>query len=238
MSKHKPRHNTDAISTPKIPLEGRFGLIYTRVSSKRQESEGNGLKSQEKRCRQKAKELGVNVTQVFAESATGGGDFTINRPVLVGLIKHIQENRDKRFVVFIDDLKRLARDLVSHMQIRSLLLSLDAHLVCTNYTFEDTPEGEAMEGVTAIFNQLERKQNRRQVIQKITARHHGGYNGFRAPIGYTKTKHVVLGKIDVPNEKSKDIKEALEGFAGMRFITKSDVVRFLQEKMWSAKSKA
>jgi len=38
------------------------------------------------------------------------------------------------------------------------------------------------------------------------------------------------GKIDVPNDDAKYIKEALEGYASKKFLTKLDAVHFLMKK--------
>jgi len=39
--------------------EGRIGLIYARVSSKRQETDGTGLMSQDSRCIKELERIGV-----------------------------------------------------------------------------------------------------------------------------------------------------------------------------------
>ena len=54
-------------------------VIYCRVSSTRQKTEGGGLDSQEHRCRQYAAAQGYDVEAVFPDDASGGGDF-IKRP--------------------------------------------------------------------------------------------------------------------------------------------------------------
>jgi hypothetical protein len=55
-----------------------------------------------------------------------------------------------------------------------------------------------------------------------------GYRAFRAIKGYTRTKDQLHGKIDKLTPEAVYIKEALEGFASKRFITKTDGARFLQ----------
>ena len=49
-------------------------VIYTRVSSLRQVREGNGLGSQETRCRGYADVKNYNVCAVFSDDITGGTD--------------------------------------------------------------------------------------------------------------------------------------------------------------------
>ena len=51
--------------------EGYVGLAYTRVSSKKQEKEGNGLDSQEERCKADLASIGVPYEQTFRDTFTG-----------------------------------------------------------------------------------------------------------------------------------------------------------------------
>src|ERR1035437_3380814 len=99
------------------------------------------------------------------------------------------------------------------------------------FNFEDTPEGNFVETILAAQNQLEREQNQRQVIQKQKSRLESGYWAFHGLIGYTMQKvQGFNGKIAVPNERSEYLKEALEGYASLRFVYLVDVAKFLKEK--------
>ena len=205
-------------------------LSYVRVSSTRQELEGSGLDSQESRCRNFCIQNNYNPEKVFPDTYTGGGDF-MNRPGMRALLAYIDAQPHRRFIVLFDDLKRFARDTEFHLKLRTAFRSRGVILKCLNYNFDESPEGQFVETVLAGANELERQQNRRQVIQKMKACFDDGYRPFQAFPGYTKMK--VVGhkhKLDVPNELAPMIKEALEGFADMRFLTKTDVGRFLQEQ--------
>lgn len=231
MSKHKPRdldNSFGKISYQEESYEGYFGLVYTRVSSARQETDGTGHESQEKRCLELLKSKNIPYLLTFRDTFSGGGDYT-KRLGLMELLAYIDTHPHKKFVVVFDDLKRFARDVENHIKLKTALISRGVKLLCANHTFEDTPEGEAMEMVSAVFAELDRKTNRRQVIQKQHARLISGYRAFPAAPGYTKNKDKIHGKLDTPNEKAKYIKEALEGFASMRFVHKIDAVKFLQE---------
>jgi site-specific DNA recombinase len=232
MSRNKPKIENSSFgknTKTELSLEGYFGLPYLRVSSKRQEIEGTGLQSQEKRCLIGLDNLGVVLEKSFFDSFTGGGDF-MNRPAMRDLLAHIDNNPHKKYVVIFDDLKRFARDTEFHLKLRIAFKNRGVVLKCLNYNFEDTPEGMFVETVLAASNELERKQNARQVIQKQKARLESGYRAFTAPLGYSKQKDPKHGKLDVPNIDAEYIKEALEGFASMRFVHKIDAVKFLQGK--------
>lgn len=229
MGKHKPRNISEFGNTNKnTSLEDRVGLVYARVSSKRQEIEGTGLQSQETRCKQELDRLNVPFLRTFPDSFTGGGDF-MKRPAMSALLRYIDEHPHKKFVVVFDDLKRFARDTQFHIELRKAFNFRDVILKCPNFKFEDSPEAEFVETIFAASNQLDRKQNQRQVVQKQKARLENGYRAFPAPKGYTKGKDVMHGKIEIPNLQATYIKEALEGFASMRFMYKIDAVKFLQE---------
>ena len=162
--------------------EAKRAVIYCRVSSIKQAEEGHGLDSQEHRCRQHAAVHGYSVDAVFPDDASGGGDF-MKRKGMVALLAYLDANPQHNYVVIFDDLKRFARDREFHFKLRAALAARNADVECLNFRFEDTPEGEFIETVFAAHGQLERKQNRRQVIQKMRACAENGYYIFRRHAG-------------------------------------------------------
>lgn len=207
----------------------RTALIYCRVSSERQANEGHGLDSQEHRCREYASSKGYVVERVFRDSFSGGGDF-MKRPAMSELIGYLDAKSSTQYVVIFDDLKRFARDTQFHIKLRMALKTRDAKPECLNFNFEDTAEGEFIETVLAAQGQLERQQNKRQVIQKMKARLEAGYWTFFPPPGYDHPKDPMHGKLLIPNEKAGIIKEAFEGYASGRFREQIDVQKFLRSK--------
>ncbi len=195
-------------------------VIYCRVSSVKQSTEGHGLDSQEHRCREYAKHNNYEVVKVFGDTFSGGGDF-MDRPAMSSLLGFLDKNPTTNFVVIFDDLKRFARDTVFHLKLRRELDARKAIVKCPNFTFEDTPEGNFIETILASHNELERKQNQRQVIQKHKARLENGYWSFSSPAGYKMGKNPIHGFILNRFEPEASIvKEALEGFASGRFKNK------------------
>src|ERR1022692_2646865 len=191
----------------------KYALIYNRVSSAQQETEGSGLISQEHRCVKYAESKGYIVERNFHDTITGGGDF-MKRPAMRELLEYVDNTPNKSFVVIFDDLKRFARDTKFHIELRGAFNLRKTQVECLNFKFEDTPEGNFVETILAAQNQLEREQNRRQVIQKQKSRLESGFWAFPAPIGYSMQKvYGLTGKIAVPNDKVSFLKEALEGFA-------------------------
>jgi site-specific DNA recombinase len=202
-------------------------IIYCRVSDKKQKHDGDGLHSQEHRCREYAASRGYEIEAVFHDDVTGGGDF-MQRPGMVAMLRFMEANSHDGYVVIFDDLKRFARDTIFHLKLRQELAAYGASVECLNFKFEDTPEGQFVETVIAAQGQLERLQNRRQTLQKMKARLERGYYVFAAPVGYRYKKLDGHGRMLVRDEPLASIfTEALEGYASGRFQLQAEVRRFL-----------
>lgn len=203
-------------------------VLYCRVSSAKQKTNGQGLDSQEYRCRQHAADRDYEVAAVFPDDVSGG-DF-MNRSGMAALLSYLDAFPDERFVVIFDDLKRFARDRDFHFRLKEAFASRKAKLECLNYQFDDTPEGEFVETVFAAQNQLERQQNRRQVIQKMQARAERGYYMFYPPIGFRYEKDKGGGKILTHDEPNASIvREGFEGLASGRFQSATEVKVFFDQ---------
>ena len=219
------------------PYAGREGLVYARVSSKRQEHDGHGLQSQEERCIADLRSIGVPYQKSFLDSFSGGGDF-MRRPAMREMLAYIDTHPHKKFVVGFDDLKRFARDAKFHFELKAAFKARDVKLRCLNYNFDESPEGQFAELIFAGHSELERHQNARQVTQKMKARLDLGYWPFAGKRGYTMTKDPAHGKLHIANKDGKVfIREALEGFASGRLLRKVDVARFLYDRGFWNKSK-
>ena len=208
--------------------ENQKAIVYCRVSSKSQEDDGHGLDSQELRCRQHAALRGYNVIATFPDTISGGGDF-MKRPGMVALLSFLDAQPGERFVVIFDDLKRFARDTRFHLDLREAFRRRGARIECLNFKFEDSPEGEFIETIMAAQGALERKQNGRQVAQKMKARMQSGYWVHNAAVGYHHVAVKGRGKMLMPNEPLATIvREAFEGRAMGRFQSDAEVKRFFE----------
>lgn len=213
-------------------------VIYCRVSSKKQVSEGSGLDSQEHRCREYAETRGLSVEAVFPDDISGGGDF-MKRPGMVALLAYLDAKPEEKYVVIFDDLKRYARDTEFHLKLRREMAARGAIRACLNFNFEDSPEGKFLETIIAAQGQLEREQNQRQVIQKMRARLEQGFWAFAAPVGYRYEKGRGRGQVLVKDEPAASvIIEALESYASGRFQSQSEIRRFLQHSPGYPKGKS
>lgn len=201
-------------------------LIYPRVSSRTQEKEGHGLESQETRCRQYAAQKGYEVAAVFPDTMTGGGGY-LKRPGMKNLLSFIDAQPNERFVVIVDDLKRASRDTRAYLDLRDAFRQRGVRMECLNMKLGDTPEDEFIETIMAAQGALERKQNGRQVAQKMKARMQSGYWIHNPPVGYKYQTVKGRGKMLFADEPLASIvREAFEGYAIGRFQTQAEIQRF------------
>src|SRR6266545_4687864 len=202
-------------------------LIYCRVSSERQVKEGHGLDGQERNCRRFAELKGYDVVEVFRDEGVSGG--LIEREGMERMLDFLDaRDRGQEYVVLIDDIKRLARDLIGHFTLRKAINSRGARLESPSHKFGDEPEEVFVESIMAATAEYERNQNKRQVKNRMRARLEAGYWPFYQPPGYTFAKVPGHGKLLVRKEPDASlIQKALEGFASGRLATRADVQRFL-----------
>ena len=70
-------------------------IIYARVSSAAQLAKGDGLSSQETRCREHAKFRGYEVIEVFHDNMSGGA---ADRPAMKALIAFLRKRKSETFL--------------------------------------------------------------------------------------------------------------------------------------------
>lgn len=203
-------------------------IIYCRVSSDRQVKEGHGLDGQESRCRKYARERGYEVAAVFRDEGVSGG--VIERAGMQQVLDFL-DSGEKGCVVIIDDIKRLARDLIGHFTLRKAIQSRGGTVESPSHHFGDEPEEVFVESIMAATAELERNQNRKQVKNRMKARLEAGYWSFYPPPGYAYAKVSGHGKLIVPKEpEASIIRAALEGFASGHLDHQVDVQLFLKSK--------
>lgn len=212
-------------------------IIYCRVSSDRQVREGHGLEGQESRCRKYAQEKNYEVISVFRDEGVSGG--TIERAGIDNMIDFLtQANSQSEWVVIIDDIKRLARDIVDHFTLKRNIESTGARIESPSHRFGSTPEDHFIESIMAASAELERNQNKRQVRHRMQARLEAGYWLFYPPPGYVYQNVTGHGKMMVPKGSEADlIREVFEGYANHRFETRGDIIDFLKSKGFKSAQK-
>jgi DNA invertase Pin-like site-specific DNA recombinase len=128
-------------------------LIYTRVSTLRQASDGVGLDAQLAKCTAHAERMGWSVAGTFSDEGISGKDGIDVRPGLQALLAAAKETHA---VVVVYSVSRLARrqrllwDLLDDRDGYGLPVSSATEAFDTT-----TPTGRAMLGMIAVFAQLE-----------------------------------------------------------------------------------
>jgi site-specific DNA recombinase len=203
-------------------------VIYCRVSSTKQTVRGDGLGSQETRCREFAKYKGYEVVAVFQDDTSGS---LTTRPGMQAMLAHLKANRAEPQAVIIDDISRLARDLMAHFQLRVKIDEAGGVLVSPSIEFGEDSDSQLVENLLASVSQHQRQKNGEQTINRMRARVQNGYWVFQAPVGYRYERTSGHGKLLVRDEpNASTIQEALEGYATGRFATQVEVKRFLESQ--------
>ena len=208
-------------------------VIYARVSSVQQKTQGHGLESQETRCREFATYKGYEVAEVFRDDASGG---ITDRPGMLSMLAFLKKQKTPH-VVIIDDISRLARSLEAHLQLRNAISLANGILQSPSIEFGEDSDSQLVENLLASVSQHQRQKNADQTKNRMRARVQGGYWCFPAPIGYRFEKVSGQGKMIVRDEPlASIIQEGLEGYASGRFQTQPEVMRFFQSRPeWPSK---
>lgn len=203
-------------------------VVYCRVSSAKQTVRGDGLGSQETRCREFAKYKGYEVVEVFRDDTSGS---LTSRPGMQAMLAYLKTCRKEPHAVIIDDISRLARGLMAHFELRVKISDAGGVLVSPSIEFGEDSDSQLVENLLASVSQHQRQKNGEQTINRMRARVQNGYWVFQAPVGYRYERVSGHGKLLVRDEPNATVlQEALEGYANGRFETQVEVKRFLERQ--------
>ena len=201
-------------------------VIYARVSSAKQANRGDGLNSQETRCREYARYKGYEIIETFSDNMSGS---LITRSGMQAMLEFLRKRKKFGTVVIIDDISRLARGIEAHLQLRTALSEAGGKLESPSIEFGEDSDSILVENLLASVSQHQRQKNSEQTRNRMRARTLNGYYVFQAPYGYKYQRVAGHGNLLVRNEPiASYLQEALEGFASGRFETQAEVKRFLE----------
>ena len=204
-------------------------VIYARVSSAAQLRKGDGLGSQETRCRDYANAKGYSVMHVFRDEGASGG--MIDRPGMLEMLSFLKKHRrNSNHIVLIDDISRLARGLEAHIQLRTAINAAGGKLESPSIEFGEDSDSMLVENLLASVSQHQRQKNAEQTKNRMQARAMNGYWGFGAPLGYRYARVAGhSGKVLIPDEPIAGvIRKALEDYASGRLDSQAEVQRFFE----------
>ncbi|CFX23556.1 Resolvase domain [Candidatus Filomicrobium marinum] len=214
-------------ATP-LPSTGPKAVIYCRVSDPKQVTRGSGLGSQETRCREYAGYRRYEVVKVFADEGVSGG--LIDRPGMQAMLRFLRKNkRHHSHIVIIDDISRLARDLMAHIQLRAAIGEAGGKLESPSIEFGEDSDSRLVENMLASVSQHQRQKNAEQTKNRMRARAQSGYYVFIPPLGYRYDRVSGHGKMLVPDEPAASvIRDIFERFADGRLESQAEVARYLE----------
>ena len=222
-------------TTKKAGAHSQQAVIYCRVSSIKQATVGDGLRSQETRCRDYANMKGYEVIAVFSDDVSGS---RIDRPGMKDMLAFTRKRRATGTIVLIDDVSRLARDLSAHLKLRADIANAGGVLESPSIEFGESSDSLLIENLLASVSQHQRQKNGEQTKNRMKARVQNGYWTMQAPVGYRYQRVTGRGKMLVRDEPAASVViEALEGFAYGRFENQAAVQRFLQDNPLFPKDK-
>jgi site-specific DNA recombinase len=209
-------------------------VIYVRVSSEEQ-VKNYSLQNQERSCKEYAERNGWKVIKVFREE--GESAKTANRTQLKLMQKFCAENKGKIGYLIVWKVDRFARYQIDHFALKAIFRQSGVELKSATEVLEDSPIGQAAEGMLAVMAQFENATKIERTRDGIKARAEDGYWISGAPWGYKNILDEVMDKkIIVPvSERVPIVRFIFEEFAratiGFRELTKK------VNKRWNARSR-
>ena len=184
-------------------------VIYTRVSSEEQVS-NLSLVVQERSCREYCERQGWTVARVYREE--GESAKTADRTELRRLLADLRARTDVDYVV-VYDTSRFARDVYVHASLKQLLMKSGARLRAATQPLEDSAAGRAIEGVFAVFNQLDNELRAEKVTAGMKETVSRGRWPWAAPLGYRNDRRDGRKVVVFDEVRAQLLKKAFEAVA-------------------------
>ena len=133
-------------------------VVYCRVSSAAQVAKGHGNASQRTRCEEFARMKGYEIVAHFEDEAVSGG--VIDRPGMLAMLAYLKKHRRSgEYVVLIDDISRLARNIRGHLDLRDAISETGARLESPSIEFGEDSDSILVENLLASVSQHQRQKN-------------------------------------------------------------------------------
>ncbi len=199
-------------------------VAYVRVSTDEQVS-GTSLDSQEKACREYAKQNSLELPpqNIFREE--GESAKIMNRPELARMLEFCSKNRDKIAHCIVWKVDRLARRTEYHHIIKANLSKLGISLVSVTEPIGDDPMGTLFENVLASFAQFDNEIRTARTTGGMRARSEQGGWCHDAPFGYKKIRTASSFTTVEPNDDAPKVKKFFEEFAESTMTVKQAMER-------------
>ena len=138
-------------------------VIYWRIACSENHYLDHSQSAQIERCKRYADLKRYEVIDVFGDNVSGN---VIERPGVKDLLDFLNAHRTDTPVVLIDDIARLARDLLVHMKLREMIDAAGGILESPAFKFGNDPASLFSEQILLSAVQW---QHQMQVIEKEVA---------------------------------------------------------------------
>ena len=136
-------------------------VIYCRVSSRAQETDGTSLESQATACQEYATQHGFNIVKVIKEVFSGAELF--ERPGIQRAREMIRKREADAIIFYALD--RLSRNPVHSAIIREEVERAGSKLLCVSEDIDGSPEGQLIDYIRSYAAQMEREKIRERTMR-------------------------------------------------------------------------
>ncbi|CAI7977248.1 site-specific DNA recombinase [Frankia sp. Hr75.2] len=182
-----------------LPRSGgsKRAVVYLRVSTPGQvktdyDPEGISLPAQRRKSAEKARELGVEIVDEYVDPGRSATAIH-KRPEFRKMIARIRQQRDVDYVIFYS-LSRMHRNWAENGITYAMLRDLGVTMVSATEKFDDTPLGEAIHGMLAVFNGFQSRTNGEDIRYKMGEKARRGGTLGQAPLGYLNVREQFEGR--------------------------------------------
>ncbi len=127
-------------------------IIYTRVSTGKQQLKGVSLEAQEKATIEYCNKQGLEIIGIYSDSISGSNS---HRPEF---LHSLNKCKKEKASLVVYSTSRFSRDTIDQLLIERELRKAGSKLISlTDKVETETPQGEAMFTMIAAFNQMERR---------------------------------------------------------------------------------
>lgn len=204
--------------------------IYVRVSTTK-ESQKDSPEHQEGICREKARQIGLEVCDEWIYEDRDSGTSMIERPAIRKLLEDAKARRFQ--AVIFASLSRFSRDLVDSMALKRMLAdSLNIRLISIDENYDSGLDRDEFK--FQIFSAVNQKQSemislssRRGIRQSAMK---GNFTGSVAPYGYKKTT-VDGRKTLVPDERESEIVREIFTLYTAHKLGEKKIAKALNERL-------
>jgi len=180
-----------------------IAVAYVRVSSPGQlgrdgdeDGDGYSIPAQVQQCERESESLGTPLAKTYVERAESAKSDA--RPVLqwmlteLPIIKALPMVRLKYLI--IPKVDRLARNRLDDALLCQTLIGWGITLVSATENIDETPSGQLMHGMLAVFSEYYSNNLAHEVMKGLRRKHEIGGTPHKPPIGYLSKRELIGGK--------------------------------------------